>query len=139
MVVDFNKKRGYNSAMAQYSIAFDMDTKGMRASGMSDSEITQIYQQEIPQALAKCGFTEHPQGSLYHTRVDQDPVKALMNLQRTLTSKAPTFCRWVKRAHVFRMEEWSDVTSEISYTKHDAEDVDIENEIEENDLAQVGY
>jgi virulence-associated protein VapD len=96
--------------MALYAIAFDLDTTAMRAAGLSHSDRTRIYQTEIPAALSPCGFTAHPQGSLYHTESDQDPIQALMRLQAALTDGAPQFCRYVRRVHVFRMEEWSDVT-----------------------------
>jgi virulence-associated protein VapD len=96
--------------MAHYAIAFDLDTAGMRGAGFLPAQITRVYQTEIPQALAACGFTAHPQGSLYHTELEQDPITALMTLQGTLRQQAPNFCRFVNRVHVFRMEEWSDVT-----------------------------
>ncbi len=120
--------------MAQYAIAFDLDTKAMRNAGLSQSEITQVYQIEIPEALASCGFTAHPQGSLYHTEGEEDPILALMKLQSALKEKAPKFCRFVRRVHVFRMEEWSDVTSLIA--DHPAvEEVTPEEEIEEQEAA----
>ncbi len=100
--------------MAQYAIAFDMDTVQMRADGLTDADRTNIYQTEIPQALANAGFTAHPQGSLYHTESDQDPIKALLMLQATLRAQAPRFCAYVRRVHVFRMEEWSDITELIA-------------------------
>jgi virulence-associated protein VapD len=97
--------------MAQYAIAFDLDTKAMAAAGVTPAERTQIYQLEIPDALRRCGFTAHPQGSLYHTEAEQNPITAIMQLQSSLTDYAPRFCRYVRRVHVFRMEEWSDVTA----------------------------
>lgn len=100
--------------MAHYAIAFDLDTVAMRAAGLSNADKTRIYQTEIPNALAGCGFTAHPQGSLYHTEAEQNPINAIMQLQSALTQNAPSFCRYVSRVHVFRMEEWSDVTALIS-------------------------
>lgn len=100
--------------MAQYAIAFDLDTVAMGAAGITASQRTTIYQTEIPNALAACGFTAHPQGSLYHTEADQNPITAIMRLQATLKAQAPQFCSFVKRVHVFRMEEWSDVTDLIA-------------------------
>lgn len=97
--------------MALYAIAFDLDTVAMRTAGLSKSDRTKIYQTEIPRALESCGFTVHPQGSLYHTEADQNPITAIMTLQAAMTGKAPQFCQYVRRVHVFRMEEWSDVTS----------------------------
>jgi len=100
--------------MAQYAIAFDLDTTAMTADGLTAADRTRIYQQEIPQALTGCGFTAHPQGSLYHTEAEQNPITAIMQLQSSLTQNAPQFCRYVKRIHVFRMDEWSDVTNLIA-------------------------
>lgn len=100
--------------MAQYAIAFDLDTSLMKNNGFKQSQITNLYQTEIPNALAKRGFTAHPQGSLYHTESDKDPISALMQLQSILKSNAPNFCQYVKRVHVFRLEEWSDVTPLIA-------------------------
>ena len=100
--------------MAQYAIAFDLDTTAMRKAGLSEADRTRIYQAEIPDALRTCGFTVHPQGSLYHTETAQDPITALMRLQGALKGNAPSFCRYVRRVHVFRMEEWSDVTELIA-------------------------
>lgn len=100
--------------MAQYAIAFDLDTTAMVAANVTAAQRTNIYQTEIPAALASCGFTVHPQGSLYHTESEQNPITAIMQLQSALKGKAPRFCRFVRRVHVFRMEEWSDVTALIS-------------------------
>ncbi len=101
--------------MAQYPIAFDLDTAGMRGAGFRQADTTRVYQREIPDALAAAGFTVHAQGSLYHTNVDQAAaIPALMKLQGTLKADAPNFCRYVRRVQVFRMEECSDVTPLIA-------------------------
>ncbi|MEI4948710.1 hypothetical protein U1530_00555 [Aeromonas caviae] len=100
--------------MAHYAIAFDLDTTAMTAAGLTPADKTRIYQTEIPGALARCGFTAHPQGSLYHTEAEQNPITAIMQLQSSLQTHAGNFCRYVKRVHVFRMEEWSDVTTLIA-------------------------
>ena len=100
--------------MALYAIAFDLDTVSMRNDGLTKSQRTRIYQKEIPEALAECGFNAHPQGSLYHTVGEQNPIHAIMQLQATMKGKAMQFCKYVKRVHVFRMEEWSDVTTLLS-------------------------
>jgi virulence-associated protein VapD len=123
--------------MAQYAIAFDLDTRGMKASGMSQAEVTRVYQTEIPQALAGCGFTAHPQGSLYHTEAEQNPINAIMQLQQALRNGAPTFCRWVRRVHVFRMEEWSDVTALIAQRGAAEGPPEAEEEIDEQEAADT--
>jgi virulence-associated protein VapD len=57
--------------MAQYAIAFDLDTAQMTQDGLKPADKTGIYQTEIPEALEQCGFTAHLQGSLYATDADQ--------------------------------------------------------------------
>jgi virulence-associated protein VapD len=108
--------------MALYAIAFDLDTtrfkndrlEAGRTEGQARTDLSNLYQTEIPQALSLCGFTAHPQGSLYHTEADQNPITAIMRLQNTLKEHAQRFCQYVKRVHVFRMDEWSDVTELIA-------------------------
>lgn len=121
--------------MAQYAIAFDMDTRQMKLDGLTDAQRTQIYQNEIPNALAVCGFTAHPQGSLYHTEAEQDPIVAIMRLQGALRDDAPRFCQYVRRVHVFRMEEWSDVT-ELIAARRSAPPPQAEEELEEQEDMQ---
>lgn len=123
--------------MAHYAIAFDLDTAAMKKNGISDAQRTRIYQTEIPSALAACGFTAHPQGSLYHTEADQDPITALMKLQGTLTAQAPLFCQYARRVHVFRMEEWSDVTTLIANRPAAGAPDAIEEIEEQDDLAMA--
>ena len=122
--------------MAQYAITFDLDTKAMRAAGMGQAQIVGVYQREIPRALANAGFTAHPQGSVYHTEVDRDQITALMVLQQTLRDQAPNFCNYVRSVHVFRMEDWSDVTAVIA-TKHVPALPDPEEEMFVNDLGAI--
>lgn len=127
--------KGFGNSMAQYAIAFDLDTKQMTHDGLTKSEKTSIYQKEIVEALASCGFTAHPQGSLYHTESDQDPIGAIMTLQSTLKTKAPSFCKYVTRVHVFRMEEWSDVTMLIA-DKPAAPSPSGEEELDEDEISK---
>lgn len=122
--------------MAQYAIAFDMDTIAMKNDGLTQSAKTSIYQREIPEALASCGFTAHPQGSLYHTEADQNPITAIMKLQSTMKTKAPLFCRYVNRVHVFRLDEWSDVTELIGDKPSNTSIPTGEEELEEEEISQ---
>ena len=102
------------AGMAKYAIGFDLDTAAMTTAGLTPSDRTTIYQREIPAALRACGFTLHLQGSLYATGDDQNPLTAIIRLQQTLQKQAPRFCQFVSRVHVFRMEDWSDVTQLIA-------------------------
>lgn len=105
----------------------------MKAAGLTPADITRVYQREIPDALAGCGFTAHPQGSLYHTESEQNPITAIMRLQGSLQANAPQFCRFVNRVHVFRMEEWSDVTGLIAQREAAEGPPDAEEEIAEQE------
>ena len=100
--------------MAQYAIAFDVDTKAMRLDKKTDSDITNLYQKEIPAALESCGFPVHIQGSVYRTDTESNQLSILVALQSKLRTKAPTFCKYVKVAHIFRVEEQSEITGLIS-------------------------
>lgn len=121
--------------MAQYAIAFDLSQRKMKDAGHSQSDITKVYQVEIPAALNSCGFTGHLQGSVYCTEADNpDSIVALMKLQGALRQMAPTFCRYVSSVHVFRMEEWSDVTPIVA--DRSAEVPTIEDEMHQQDLLE---
>jgi virulence-associated protein VapD len=124
-------------SMARYAVAFDLDTKSMKADAISNAERTKIYQSEIPNALQNCGFSDHLQRSLYATPAHEDPITAIMQLQMTLQNEAPRFCKYVKRLHVFRLEEWSDVTPLVA--GHPAASIpDVEGEDEEQEeLAEL--
>jgi hypothetical protein len=58
-----------------------------------------------------------------------------MVLQGTLKREAPTFCQFAKRIHVFRMEEWSDVTNLIANRPSKKVDVKDDQEVEDVMLA----
>ena len=100
--------------MAKYAIGFDLDNKAMKAAKLTKSQIVAVYQKELPKALDACGFTMHLQGSLYATGDSEDPLASVIQLQSALKAHAPTFCKYVSRVHVFRMEDWSDVTPLIT-------------------------
>jgi virulence-associated protein VapD len=97
--------------MTQYAITFDLDNSRM-AKELTPSEITKVYR-EAGEALASRGFTEHPEGSVYHTRSENEPIVSLMQLESVLKLNAPMFCKYLQSFHVFRMEGWSDVTHVI--------------------------
>ena len=88
----------------------------------------------------KCGFAVHAQGYLYHTNVtSEEAIKKLMSLQNVLTRNAPTFCKYVRRVHIFRMEEWSDVTDMIASADNKASGLllSTDEEVEENEITEV--
>ena len=99
--------------MPRYAISFDLDRKAMVGAGYTQSQINnEIYSGEIQNALAECGFIYHPEGSLYHTPTlsEDESLTPLVLLQPRLQQMAPTFCRYVKSIHLFKMESCSDIT-----------------------------
>lgn len=56
-----------------------------------------------------------------------------MKLQNLLKTLAPSLCKYVKRVHVFRMEEWSDMTPLIS-NKAASRVVTAEEELEKQEI-----
>ena len=133
-----NRKRA-DRTMAQYAIAFDLDTRAMDADGLTQSDKTRIYQTEIPNALEQCGFDVHAQGSLYHTSVkandESGAIIAVMNLKSTVTQYAPSFIKYAKCIHVFRMDEWSDVTELLTGRK--STQITTEDVIEQTKVMQA--
>lgn len=100
--------------MARYAFSFDLDTTAMKDDGFSPSQVTSVYQIEAPNALESLGFTKHPQGSLYYTESDAgEPLAALLEVKSTLQERAPNFCRYLRNAQVFRMDDWSDATKAL--------------------------
>lgn len=109
--------------MAQYAISFDLDRVAMVNDGYTDAQINNnVYSKEVRDALGACGFTEHPEGSVYHTPPmgDEDSLIPIIQLQTTLRAQAPTFCRYVRSIHLFKMEGWSNITPHIQTTEETA-------------------
>jgi virulence-associated protein VapD len=96
--------------MPKYAIAFDLETAAMKSDYLEPSEITQIYQ-SIPDALRSCGVTDRLQKSLYHVEMKEDHSAAITRLRDALHRLAPDFRHYVSRVHIYRVEEWSDVTA----------------------------
>ena len=103
-----------------YAFAFDLDTRAMTHAGLSQSRITQVYNGETPVALTRAGFDRHVQRSLYETSKPQIAGLVVTNLLSALNELAPSFVTFVKRAHVFRREEWSDLTYLLTSGQHEA-------------------
>ena len=76
---------------------------------MSGSKKTILYR-KVGEALDQCGFSEHPQQSLYHTRT-KDAVLSVMTILISINHMVPDFAKYVNSAHIFRLEDWSDVTA----------------------------
>jgi virulence-associated protein VapD len=111
--------------MPRYAISFDLDNTALKAAGYTQSQISNdLYGKEVKTALASCGFTEHPEGSVYHTcnLAEEDSLTPVVKLQNALRQMAPTVCRYVKSIHLFKMEGWSNITSLIQTAQDTAEE-----------------
>ena len=97
--------------MAQHAICYDLDIKAMNDDGLSDSEISSIYQSELVKALTKCGLVKHLQYSMYATEDTDDALAKIVKLPSQLKKLAPRFCKYVKRFLVVRIEDWGDITN----------------------------
>ena len=95
--------------MSNYGFAFHSDSRRMSEDGMSASEKTLLYR-KVREALNECGFCGHPQQSFYHTRAD-DAVLSVLTILDAVRRKVPGFAKYVSSAHMFRLEDWSDVTT----------------------------
>lgn len=102
--------------MPQFVVTFDVDWKAMKAAGYSDSQINnKLYKDEIETALADCGFTAHPEGSVYHTehQDETDSLRSVVKLKGSLSRLAPTFCKYVRSIHLFRMDGMSNILADV--------------------------
>ena len=100
--------------MYQVAIVYNLSSADMRADGLTDSEMSQIYQSEIPKALALCGFTEHLQRSFYATDAGEALAEGVRRLREVMPVHAPNFCRYATRVHLFRFDDWIDVTNHFT-------------------------
>jgi len=96
--------------MAQYGICYDLDTKAMTADGLTESEVSAIYQGDFVKALNKCKLTKHLQYSMYATENTDDALAQIIKLPSQLRKLDPKFCKYVKRFLVVRIEDWGNIT-----------------------------
>lgn len=107
--------------MARYAISIDLDTSKMKQD-LSDSEITRVYQKELPDALFSAGFREKQDGLFFMTQPNADEsLIPIIVLEQTLKEEAPTACKYFKRIRVFEVEAFADITSLFGYEKESAE------------------
>ena len=105
--------------MPRVAFSFDLDTVAMRNAGLTDSDRTRIYQKEGPTALASLGFEQSPEGSLYITGImtNSEIMMLSMDFDRRMRKSAPEFCKYVRSAHLFQIDDSSaNVTSRLNGT-----------------------
>lgn len=107
--------------MTRYAISIDLDTVKMRET-LSGSEITRIYQKELPEALFSAGFREQQDGLFFMTQPNADgSLIPIIVLEQTLKEEAPTACKYFNRVRVFEIEAFADITSLFGYEKEEPE------------------
>jgi virulence-associated protein VapD len=102
--------------MSNYVIAFDIDTRQMRADGL-EGGITRVYT-EVEKLLRSCGFTEKIQGSTYGSNNDGGINSLIEFIARK--SEVPLFCTYAKKVHFFRCNDQSDITDKVRIHKDEA-------------------
>lgn len=113
--------------MSIWAIAYDLDVKGMKAAGYTQSAVTQFYTR-LRNCLACNNFEKMKQLSIY---TSASPNSLTDAFQASVQIKALTDSdKFIKRLHLFRIEDFNDllplVAGRASY------DVDpIEQEIAE--------
>ncbi|WP_061236492.1 hypothetical protein [Leptospira santarosai] len=103
-----------------FGLSFDLDTVAMKEAGRSKTEISKIYQFEIPVFLWNLGFARHPQQSFYRSLFYDDQEFLTRSLKEALDRQKPDFQFWLKNMEIFILEPWSDVTALVKkYNKKD--------------------
>jgi virulence-associated protein VapD len=99
--------------MSNYVIAFDIDTRQMRADGL-EGATTRVYS-EAEKLLRSCGFTEKIQGSTYGSSNNNGINSLIEFISRK--AEAPLFCTYAKKVHFFRCNDQSDITDKVRIYK----------------------
>ncbi|WP_061249106.1 hypothetical protein [Leptospira alstonii] len=94
-----------------FGLSFDLDTVAMTDAGKSKSEVSKIYQFEIPMFFLYIGFARHPQQSFYRSPFYDDQEVLTKTLKEALDQQNPDFRLWLKNMEIFILEPWSDVTA----------------------------
>ncbi len=114
--------------MATWAIAYDLDVKGMRTAGYTKSQVTQFYN-NVRSCLAQHNFEKQKQLSIYTSKTDNSIADAF---QVCVTLKTITDTnKFVKRFHLFRIEDFNDLLPLVADGRTSAEKDVIEEEIEE--------
>jgi virulence-associated protein VapD len=114
--------------MSTWAIAYDLDVKGMKAAGYTRSNVTQFYS-SVRKTLQDNHFEKQKQWSIYTSSQDNSLTDAFAV---ALALKSVTDAdKFVKRLHLFRIEDFNDLLPLIVPGKT-SDDVDvIEQEINE--------
>lgn len=111
--------------MAYYAVSIDLDTTKMKDDNLKPSEITKIYQKELPEALSKIGFKTKLDGLTFVTdSIRNDSLIPIMVFKDDFIAHAPNTCKYLKKIVVFRIDAWADVTELFRDEKENQTSVD---------------
>jgi virulence-associated protein VapD len=100
--------------MNNKALIFDISTKRMKEDGLSDSEISKVYN-IIGRELQDAGFDQRIQHSVYRT-TNNDGINALLKLL-SKKERYPMFCTYKERVHWMGCDEYSDITGAFNIYK----------------------
>ena len=91
------------------AITYDLNTKAMKANGLTRSEITGIYNQG-KKVFEANGMSNHCQYSMYATKDTDDALKTVIKVVGELKTNAQDFCRYLSRFAIVHIDDSVDVT-----------------------------
>lgn len=114
--------------MSTWAIAYDLDVKGMKAAGYTKSHVTLFYN-AIRKTLKDNAFEKMKQLSIYTSEKQNSIADAFAVCVAMKSVKDAD--QFVKRLHLFRIEDFNDLLPLVANGKTSDERDDIEQEIEE--------
>jgi len=112
--------------MALWAIAYDLDVRGMKDAGMTGSQVTAYYS-SVRGCLADHSFERQKQWSIYTSSKDNTLTNAFQACQCLQSLPNVDF---IKRLHLFRIEDLNDLLPLVAGHPSDGEDPVLQ-EIEE--------
>jgi virulence-associated protein VapD len=114
--------------MSIWAIAYDLDVKGMKAAGYTKSNVTQFYN-SVRKTLQDNRFEKLKQWSIY-TSSQENSLTDAFGVALALKSVVDAD-KFVKRLHLFRIEDFNDLLPLIVPGKTSDDGDAIEREIDE--------
>jgi|688.fasta_scaffold272923_1 virulence-associated protein VapD len=114
--------------MSIWAIAYDLDVKGMKAAGYTKSNVTQFYI-SVRKTLQDNHFEKLKQWSIY-TSSQENSLTDAFGVALALKSVVDAD-KFVKRLHLFRIEDFNDLLPLIVPGKTSDDGDAIEQEIDE--------
>jgi virulence-associated protein VapD len=111
-----------------WAIAYDLDVKQMKDAGYTKSNVTQFYN-SVRECLTNNHFEKMKQLSIYtsgEANSISDAFAACMALQKVTDAD-----KFIKRLHLFRVEDFNDLLPLVASGKFSAERDVVEEQIEE--------